>query len=123
MVWWAGQRAARVAQPTQPDLAAMTAEREISSGVRCSSYKGKLAPAQAQIGGLTGAASPGSGTGTGSSTTTTSIATGAGTSTGSSTSSSIATAPGTGTDTIASSGTATATRHHQHRGGVMAGDW
>ncbi|KAH9300424.1 hypothetical protein KI387_012007, partial [Taxus chinensis] len=28
MVWWAGQRAVRVAQPAQPDLAVVMAERD-----------------------------------------------------------------------------------------------
>ncbi|KAH9300414.1 hypothetical protein KI387_011997, partial [Taxus chinensis] len=68
MVWWAGQRAARVAQPAQPDLAAMTAERDQLRG-QVQLLQGQLSCCTGTDRGLTGAASPGSGTGTGSTTT------------------------------------------------------
>ncbi|KAH9301381.1 hypothetical protein KI387_012964, partial [Taxus chinensis] len=53
MVWWAGQRAARVAQPAQPDLATMTAERDQLRG-QVQLLQGQLAATQAQIGILQG---------------------------------------------------------------------
>ncbi|KAH9312010.1 hypothetical protein KI387_027045, partial [Taxus chinensis] len=48
MVWWAGQRAARVAQPAQPDLAVVMAERDQLRG-QVQLLQGQLAAAQAQI--------------------------------------------------------------------------
>ncbi|KAH9320492.1 hypothetical protein KI387_015131, partial [Taxus chinensis] len=53
MVWWAGQRAARIAQPAQPDLADVTAERDQLRG-QVQLLQGQLATAQAQIGVLQG---------------------------------------------------------------------
>ncbi|KAH9312815.1 hypothetical protein KI387_027850, partial [Taxus chinensis] len=49
MVWWAGQRAAKIAPPAQPDLAAVIAERDQLRG-QVQLLQGQLATAQAQIG-------------------------------------------------------------------------
>ncbi|KAH9303135.1 hypothetical protein KI387_014718, partial [Taxus chinensis] len=50
-VWWAGQRAARIVPPAQPDLAAVIGERDQLRG-QVQLLQGQLAAAQAQIGAL-----------------------------------------------------------------------